>query len=189
MRALPITILAALAFAGSAQAQELDRASQQVVMRGDAPVACVANSARAGNASNAVWQDQGPNGGQVVITSLVDETTAAARPSAIQLSLPVVCNSSHRITLRSANGGLLRQGAMGNRNRPGGFSEFQAYDVAMQWQQQVVRLGGGTATASLAFAQPAKGDLVVDISVPRGTTPLVAGTYSDAVVVEIRPAN
>lgn len=189
MRALPLSILAALTCAGTAQAQELDRASQQVVMRGDAPVGCVANSARAGNALNASWQEQGPNGGRVVITSLVDDTSATARASAIQLSLPVICNSSHRITVRSSNGGLLRQGASGNRNGRGGFSEFQAYDVALQWQQQVVRIGGNTGTATLNQAQPAKGDLVVDIAVPRGTTPLVAGTYSDAVVVEIRPAN
>ena len=88
----------------------------------------------------------------------------------------------------SYNGALVRQGA-GGANSAGGFSESQAYNVDLQWQNLTAQLGGASSNAAIAYGQPAKGDLIVDIAVPRGTQPLVAGTYTDAVVVEIRPTN
>lgn len=193
MRAFIFTILAASLTAAlgatSAQAQVANSASQRLEMQGDAPVGCVANAARASNLRNATYQDNGPTGGVVMFPNLVDETTAATRESSIELAVPVVCNTSHLITVRSYNGGLVRLGANAARSGSGGFSEVQTYGVALQWQQQTVQLGGQAATAAISYNQPAKGDLIVDIAVPRGTNPLVAGTYTDAVVVEIRPAN
>jgi hypothetical protein len=193
MRAPVTTIFAAtlsLAFgATGASAQALDHATQRLEIHGDAPAGCVANSARASKQVGATYQDNGPTGGVVVFPNLVDETTATSRESSIELALPVVCNTSHRITVRSYNGGLVRLGANAARSGSGGFSEMQTYDVALQWQQQTVQLGTQNASAAISFDQPAKGDIIVDIAVPRGTNPLVAGTYTDAVVVEIRPAN
>ena len=189
MRALPCLILAAVLGAAPAQAQELNRASQRLELLGDAPVGCIANSARASGLRNATFQDNGPSGGVVVFPQLVDGTTAMARESAIELAVPVVCNTSHTVTVRSYNGGLLRQGAQGTGRSSGGFSEFQAYQVGVQWQGQRVQVGGQSGSASIAWGQPAKGDLTVDITVPQGTAPLVAGTYTDAVVVEILPAS
>ena len=193
MRAFIFTILAASLSgamgATGAQAQALDRADQRIELQGDAPAGCIANAARASNQRNATYQDNGPTGGVVVFPNLVDETTAATRESSIELAVPVVCNTSHQITVRSYNGGLVRQGANAARSGSGGFSEVQTYAVGLQWQQQTVTLGGQTASAAISYNQPAKGDLVVNIAVPRGTQPLVAGTYTDAVVVEIRPAN
>lgn len=193
MRAITaLSFAAALALAGGASAaaaQELDRTSRPIVLHGDAPAGCVANSARASNLINTVYQDNGPTGGVVVFPVLVDTSTATTRASSIELALPVVCNTSHRITVRSYNGALVRLGANAARSGSGGFSETQSYDVAFQWQQQTVQLGAQTASAAISYNQPAKGDIIVDIAVPRGSQPLVAGTYTDAVVVEIRPAN
>ena len=189
MRALPCLILAAMLGAVPAQAQELNRASQKLELLGDAPVGCVANGARASGQRNATFQDNGPSGGVVVFPQLVDGTTALARESGIELAVPIICNASHTVTVRSYNGGLLRQGAQGTGRGSGGFSEFQAYQVGVQWQGQSVQLGGQSGSASIAWAQPAKGDLTVAITVPQGTAPLVAGTYTDAVVVEILPAS
>ena len=193
MRATVIPIFAAslgiaLGATGAA-AQDINRASQRLEMLGNAPAGCVANSARASKQIGATYQDNGPTGGVVVFPNLVDESTAATRASSIELALPVVCNTSHLITVRSYNGALVRLGANAARSGSGGFSETQTYDVALQWQQQTVQLGPQAASAAIAFGQPAKGDLIVDIAVPRGTNPLVAGTYTDAVVVEIRPSN
>ena len=190
MRATMLPLFAAsLAFATGAQAQELNRASQRIELHGDAPAGCVANAARASKQIGATYQDNGPTGGVVVFPNLVDETTAATRASSIELALPVVCNTSHLISVRSYNGALVRLGANAARSGSGGFSEMQTYDVALQWQSQTVQLGTQTSGATIAYSQPAKGDLIVDIAVPRGTNPLVAGTYTDAVVVEIRPSN
>ena len=183
-------LIAALGTAGAAQAQELARAAARVELHGDAPAACVASAGRAANPVNASFQSTGPTSGTVMLPLFVDTTTATARGSSIEVAVPVICNASHTITVRSANGGLLREGAGPARaGTSGGFSEFQAYGVDLQWQQRKLRLGGARSSADLFYAQPAKGDLIVSITVPRGTTPLVAGTYSDTVVVEIRPAN
>lgn len=192
MRAPATTLLsAALALAFSAtgaMAQDTTHATQRLEFHGDAPAGCVANSARASKQNGTIYQDNGPTGGVVTFPNLVDQSTAAARASSIQLAVPVVCNTSHVITVRSYNGALVRQGA-GGANSAGGFSESQTYGVALQWQNLTTTLGGGTTNAAIAYGQPAKGDLTIDIAVPRGTQPLVAGTYTDAVVVEIRPTN
>ncbi len=192
MRAPATTLLSAalaLAFSASgALAQDVTHATQRLELHGDAPAGCVANSARASKQVGTVYQDNGPTGGVVTFPNLVDESTAAARASSIELALPVVCNTSHLITVRSYNGALVRQGA-GGANSAGGFSESQAYNVDLQWQNLTAQLGGASSNAAIAYGQPAKGDLIVDIAVPRGTQPLVAGTYTDAVVVEIRPTN
>lgn len=192
MRAPATTLISAalaLAFSASgAMAQDVTHATQRLELHGDAPAGCVANSARASKLVGTVYQDNGPTGGVVTFPNLVDESTAAARASSIELALPVVCNTSHLITVRSYNGALVRQGA-GGANSAGGFSESQAYNVDLQWQNLTAQLGGASSNAAIAYGQPAKGDLIVDIAVPRGTQPLVAGTYTDAVVVEIRPTN
>lgn len=190
MRAVSLLIVSGLFAAVPAQAQELNRGTQRLELLGAAAPACVAGSARPGRQVNATYQDGGPSGGTIVIPILVDPTTAATQGSAIQLNLPVVCNTSHHISVRSYNGGLLRDGAGagGNRNT-GGFSQFQGYDVLVAWQNATARIGGNGSTAALAYGQPAKGDLILDIAIPKGTQPLVAGTYRDAVVVEIRPSN
>lgn len=189
MRALPIlsAALALFALAAPAGAQELSRSSQRLELLGDAQAGCVASSARVGRQVNATFQDGGAAGGTVVIPVLVDPQTATTLGSSIELSLPVVCNTSHAISVRSFNGGLTRDGA-GARSS-GGFAERQDYAVDVTWQNQTVRIDGATRTAAFAWPQPAKGDVSVAIAVPRGTTPLVAGAYRDAVVVEIRPAN
>lgn len=189
MRALSIFALAAVMGAGAAQAQQLDRDSQQLELRGDAPVACVANSARATNQVNATFQNTGPSSGVVVFPTLVDQSTAAARASSIALSLVIVCNSSHQVSLRSSNGGLRREGSNPGRNATGGFSEFQTYGVSFEWQGKTTAIGSGLTSATLSHGSPAKGDMLINLAVPPGGQPLVAGTYTDTVVVEIRPAN
>lgn len=192
MRAPATTLLSAalsLAFSASAaMAQDTTHATQRLEFHGDAPAGCVANSARASKQIGTIYQDNGPTGGVVTFPSLVDESTATARASSIELAVPVVCNTSHLITVRSYNGSFVRIGA-GGPNATGGFSETLGYDVGLQWQNLTAQLNSSNTNTSIAFGQPAKGDLIVDIAVPRGTQPLVAGTYTDAVVVEIRPTN
>lgn len=187
MRALSLMIVAVAAVAAPAQAQELSRGTQRLELVGAAQVGCVAGAARPGRQVNATFQDGGPAGGTVVIPVMVDPNTAATLGSSIELSLPVVCNTSHSISVRSYNGALTRDGA--NGRAAGGFAESQVYGVAVTWQNQTARIDGTNRTAAFAWPQPAKGDVTVDIEVPRGTAPLVAGAYRDAVVVEIRPAN
>lgn len=187
MRAVTLFALAVLAV--PAQAQELSRGSQQLQFAADAPVACVVGTARASGQRNASFADNGARGGQITFPNLVNDQTATARASGIDLAVGVICNASHRITVRSSNGGLLRQGAQGAGLGRGGFAQFQAYNVGLEWQGQSVAIGGQAGNASVSQAGPGMGDLHINVAVPAGTTPLVAGTYTDAIVVEVKPAS
>lgn len=186
MRTLPILIVAALALPAAAQAQELNRATQKLELTALAPVACVISPATVSRADNASFSNTGSSSGQVSINALVDVTTAAPRASSIELSLPVVCNASHRIELRSANGGLQRAGATGSS---GAFREFLAYQVGLDWVGQSLQLDTASRSVNLPTNQPGKGEMIIRIATPAGGGPLVAGQYSDSIVVEVQPAN
>lgn len=180
--ALPLLIPAA------ASAQELDRDSQRLELSATAPVACVISSPRVTSQSNASFTSTGTSSGQVNITELVDANNARSRASAIELSLPVVCNASHRVRVSSSNGGLLRAGATG-RGRGGAFQEFLGYNVGIDWAGQTATLDSNTNNANINARQPGKGDMVIRIATPAGSGPLIAGQYSDSIVVEVQPAN
>jgi Spore Coat Protein U domain len=188
MRKLPLLIAAAMALPGAAQAQELNRGSQRLEMAAIAPVACVISQPTVANQSNASFTATGTSSGQVNITQLVDSASAAPRASSIELSLPVVCNASHRIIVRSANGGLLRTGASG-RGNGGAFAEYLSYQVGVDWSGQSVQLDTKNNNANIYASQPGKGALTIRIATPAGGTPLVAGQYSDSIVLEVQPAN
>lgn len=186
MRKLPFLFAAALLVPAGAQAQELDRASQRLEVAAVAPVGCVINPPSVTSQSNASYVANGPANGQVNITQLVDAEDATSRASSIELNLPVVCNASHRVMVRSSNGGLQRAGATG---RGGMFQEFLAYTVGIDWSGQTIELQTSRSSANLDVAQPGKGDMVIRIATPAGSGPLVAGQYNDSIVVEVQPTN
>ncbi len=188
MRKLPLLIAAALALPAGAQAQELTRATQRLEMAGVAPVACVISQPTVSNQSNASYSATGTSSGQVSITELVDGQNATSRPSSIELSLPVVCNASHRVRISSANGGLMRAGGSPSA-RPGGFQEFLSYRVGIDWAGKSTELLTSRLSTDIDSNQPGKGEMVIRIATPAGGGPLVAGQYSDSIVVEVQPAN
>lgn len=173
---------------GAAQAQELDRAAQQLVMSGTAPVACVINAPRAANQSNASFTETGSSSGQINITQFVDPQSAQPRASSIELNVPVLCNTSHRVRISSLNGGLLRGGAKG-RGQGGTFAEFVRYTIGLDWLGQTTQFDTGTNSTSIRANQPGRGNAVLRVATPAGGAPLVAGQYRDTIVVEVEPSN
>jgi hypothetical protein len=129
-------LLAAVVIAVPAQAQQIDTASNRLELLGDAPAACVFATPTAGNGSNASFTSTGATSARVNITQLVDTTNANSLPSSIELNLPVICNSAHRVIVRSTNGGLTRLG--GNQRGSGPFAEFLAYSFGIGWAGQQV---------------------------------------------------
>lgn len=189
MRTLPILIAAALLVpASAAQAQELTRATQRLELAAIAPVACVMSQPTVGSQSNASFSTTGANSGQVNITEFVDPQNASSRASSIELNLPLVCNASHRVRITSTNGGLLRAGASGT-GQGGAFREFLAYTVGVDWSGQSVELLTSNNNANISASEPGKGEMTIRIATPAGGGPLVAGQYSDSIVVEVQPAN
>ena len=189
MRARYAFVLAAL-LAGSAPAtaQVTDTASQRLELLGNAPAACVISTASAANGSNASFTATGASSARVNITQLVDSQNATSLASSIELSVPVICNASHRVVVRSTNGGLARAG--GNQRGTGGaFSEFLTYRFGLGWAGQVLDRGSDTGEVTLDAGQAAKGDVRLRIVTPAGSGPLVAGQYNDSIVIEFQAAN
>lgn len=185
-------LLVALILATPAAAQSVNPGNQMLELAGEAQPACVLNTPIATGSNNTSFTVSGSNSAQVTITQLVDNLSAQSLPSSIELNLPVICNASHRVIVRSANGGLLRAGAAPSAARTaqnGEFAEFLVYDVALDWSGQRLERSSRTGNAVLASSRPAAGDLRMRIATPAGTGPLIAGQYNDSIVLEFQVAN
>lgn len=150
--------------------------------------ACNIAPGNAAGSSNASFQSSGSSGGTVAITAFADPQTAQANPATVRVEIPVVCNSAHAVTLRSANGGMLRSG--GSQERVAGFIQFLPYAVELDWVGQ--RLTGASDAAGplvLAVPDAGQGLMTLDIAIARSQAPMVAGAYADTLQIEITAAN
>ncbi|MEN9719118.1 MAG: hypothetical protein RIQ99_1996 [Pseudomonadota bacterium] len=184
-------IIALLIAAPPVQAQVLDTATRRIDLAGTAPAACVIAQPTASQTVNASYAATGTTSGQITIAQLVDSQNATSLESAIRLDLPVTCNSSHRVTVRSANGALVRTGAAAATTAllPGGFAEAVNYQLGVNWAGATRSFGSDARQTAIDTPQPAKGELTLNFSTAAGSGPLVAGQYTDSIVVELIPAN
>lgn len=181
--------VAALAAASAAQAQNLENSVQGPVKKiqivGEAPAACVVAGAPATSGDNAVFASTSTRGAEVAITQFVDPQTAQVRPTQINLALPVICNTGHRVVVRTVRGGLAREGAAVAAQA--GFRQLVPYTVSADWAG-FTRTGVSSVSGALIIdrAEGAAGDLGIRIEVPQGGEPLIAGAYSDQVIIELQ---
>lgn len=173
----------------AAHAQNIDTGQGRLEIAGQAPPACVLNAPTASGGQNATFASTGANSGEIRIVEFGDPVTAQPRAATINLSLPVICNAPHRLTVTSANGGMLRDGG-NSRNRPAnGFGEFVGYRIDASWAGQSASvLTNQNNTLLIASAQGGAGDMGLTFAVPPGGGPLVAGRYSDTVTVQFQAA-
>lgn len=188
MRGVPLAATFALLSAPAA-AQDVQASSQQLQVLGTAAPACVLGTPAAGGATNASFTVTGASSAEIAITQLVDPQSARSLASAIELSLPVTCNASNSVTLRTTNGGLRRAGSAAPTAAPGGFSEVLGYRVGLVWAGQSIDQASDAGGAAIASANPGRGNVIVRVSTAAGSGPLVAGRYADSIVIEFRAAN
>jgi hypothetical protein len=101
--------------------------------------------------------------------------------------IPIICNGPHRVTLRSGNGGLVRQG---DPVRGNGFASAVPYNLGIAWGATQSNVTSDSGAPLVLNANEARaGQLSLQIAVARGSQPLVAGTYSDLIVLEFQAAN
>lgn len=181
--------LAGIAAATPAAAQEVQASSRQLRLAGTAPPACLLSAPVVDAATNASFTVTGASSAQIAITQLVDSQTAVSLASAIALSLPVTCNASNSVTLRTTNGGLRLVGSATVSAAPGGFSEFLGYRIGLDWAGQSVDQASTAGQATIAAAQPSRGNVVLRVATAAGSGPLVAGRYDDSIVIEVHAAN
>lgn len=187
-----LILAAAMALASTAAgAQTLsnaDRATSQLDLFGTAPSACVLSPPSAAAGSNTSFVSQGAQAGLLRFTQFVDPQTAQPRPASISLAFPVVCNSAHRLTVRTDGSGMTRTGGPGP-SAPG-FRSNLDFQVSADW-------AGASATGSstaltpidLSTANGAAGQMNLVVAIAGGGAPMVAGDYAGTLVVELEASN
>ena len=90
--------------------------------------------------------------------------------------------------MKSGNGGLVRAG--GRRGDVSGFRQLLPYQVTADWSGQSITGSSVTGTpVTINSANGAAGQVSLSISIPAGGDPMVAGSYSDSVVIELQVAS
>ncbi|EJL22140.1 hypothetical protein PMI01_05025 [Caulobacter sp. AP07] len=164
-----------------------DRASSSLDLFGRAPSACVLSPPAAAAGSNASFSAQGGQAGVVRFTQFVDPQTAQPRAASISLAFPVVCNSAHRLTVRTDGTGLTR--ATGAAPAPG-FRDRLGFQLSADWAgARAVGSSAALTPIDLRTANGAAGQMNLVVDVAGGGAPLVAGDYSGTLVVELEASN
>lgn len=186
MRASIIAAAVVWGVASAASAQDGQTARNDIEIVAEAPGACLITAGPTASGQNATFTS-GTTGGEMQILQLVDPLTAEVMPTAISLALPVICNASHSVLVRTTRGGLTRDGAPA-QTAPG-FRDQVPYQLAIDWAGATS--SQTSASPGVAIDQPgaAAGNLQLNITIPEGGAPLVAGAYSDQVVIELRVAS
>lgn len=185
-------MIAAIALPPSlASAQVVDTGQGRVELFGQAPAACLLRAPIASNAVNATFGNATATSAEIQIVQLANPQTAQPQAASIDLALPVVCNSAHRLTIRSLNGGLLRDGATARVPAPaGGLGEFIGYQLGARWAGTEVSVESDVTNIILIdSARASAGDVQLRFAVSAGGSVLIAGRYADAVIVEFQVAN
>ena len=151
--------------------------------------ACVVGSAAGRGGNNAAFTADGNGGGAVVISQLVDPQTAMPRASHIEIALPAICNSAHRLIIASGSGGLLREGGRATaRATANQFGDLLPYAISYDW---------GTAQATTSSERgfqsipqgAAQGELRLQIDTSASSDLLNAGRYTDTIVIRFEPGS
>jgi spore coat protein U-like protein len=173
-----------------ALAQSVDTGLRQIEVVGTANPACLLRSPANASGVNASFQATSATTGEIRIIELVNPQNAQPRATSLNLSLPVICNSAHLLTMQSRNGGLLRESGNQRNLSGGGFSEFLPYSLTAAWAgQNVSQQSNNPGGLRINTANGGAGNVLIGFSVPSGNTPLVAGAYSDTITIEFRAAN
>lgn len=186
MKASLLAAALSLGVASVASAQDRPLPRADIEITADAPNACLITAAPIASGRNASFSSGGSSG-EMRILQLVDPVTAEVLAADISLALPVICNAGHSVVVRATRGGLTREGAAAP-SAPG-FRNQVPYDLAVSWAGATS--SQTSASPGVVIDQPgaAAGTLQLDITIPEGGAPLVAGTYSDQVVIELRVAS
>jgi hypothetical protein len=171
--------------AGVASAQTAELTTPvQATFRGSAPAACQISTATAPSSQNVQIGALSPGSAGISISQMVDEN-AAPLGATVVLVIPAVCNQAHTLNLSSLNGGLLGDG---DAAAAGAFRSLLPYSVTVNWAGGEQLLLTPDQDLSVVFGDAAAGVVTVTIQIPQGGAPLVAGAYTDEIVLELGAA-
>ena len=158
-------------------------AAQPLQVRGDVPVRCKVSQPVAGGALNATFTP-GTDGGTLALKSLVDGTSALTNATQAAIAFPINCVGAQSLTITSEGGGLSNAGGTG---APASFATHVNYAMTAAWGglTQSVTTTGSTVALDFSQTGPQTGSLTISFSVAAGQGPLVSGTYTDRIVIQV----
>lgn len=124
------------------------------------------------------------NGLSVNFNSIADPETAELVPFGLIVSLDMTCNFAHTVTIRSASGGLQAS----DPSNSDSFTDRADYTVEAQWAGQSAGFStSGTPGegAGLQIGGLNAGRFDLEIGSAASSLPLVAGDYTDTLIIEI----
>lgn len=181
--ALALTATPTLALAAPVDGRETARLD----LAGEVPSACVISTPAAEAGSNTAFQPLAAESAAIRVIDLVDPLTAQARAASINLAFPVTCNGAHRLTVRTERGAMV--GSEPAAATPG-FRDRLPYRVSAGWAGRTASGASDSGTpVDIPISNGAAGVLSLGVAIDPGGDPLVAGAYSDSLVVELQPAS
>lgn len=183
-------ITCGLVIAGAAQAA--DTATTVITLSGVAPSTCnIPTAPTAPSATNMTLSGGGTAAANTVdVSSIFNTTTGALTGGNITLRFGnVVCNYNATIGLRTTNGNLT---AAAGTIVGGTFLNDIDYSATATWGAAPVATLNATGTPATTVNQAAGGanvaDLDLTITVAPSATPVIGGTYSDTLTLQVGAA-
>jgi hypothetical protein len=160
--------------------------SGRLAFAGEATRACLIGRPEASGGFNATLIGGSEGTSTIQIGRLVSPIDASPQASSINLGFQVICNHAHSVSVRSGQRGLRLQQAAPTS---GSFATTVDYTFGMSWSGQSRQTSASNGQLQINSSDGAAGTLSVSIETPGNGRPLVAGTYSDSVIVELTPTS
>lgn len=182
----------AAAMALTTAAQAAPSASSDITITGVAESVCNIPSAPAPSANtNFTVGASTAAATALTVTDFINDTTALANAAAITLTFgSAMCNYAHVLDLRTLNGGLLN--AAPPAIVAGTFLDRVDYSASATFGGTTANLTtdgtAGLTNGGQAVAGANIGNLVLTITISAGATPVLVGTYTDTLRVQIGAA-
>jgi hypothetical protein len=177
---LAVVLWSSLGVAGDSQ-------SVEIKISGYAKPVCVLPSGSQAAGTNAQFANN-----NLLIDSLLDETTATVKASSARIVFPgVMCNYSAVVSLGTMHGGLISDG--NTPDHTNGFLKKVDYVVTGSWGDvEFPTLNTATASPGAIVTTETvganKGDLVVNFSTQNGNIPVLEGQFTDVLVLKVGAA-
>ena len=132
--------------------------------------------------------------GALSLTGTMNPSTAVRAAGSITLNAAAMCNYSHNVSVRQSGGGLINASDLAPTQ--GTFIRKQGYDAIVSWAAEIITASSpdvtdepSTPAAVTSLNQSingaASGTLSLTLSVTGSASPILSGTYTDSVVVQI----
>lgn len=132
--------------------------------------------------------------GTLSLTGTMSPSTAIRAAGSITLNAAAMCNYAHSVSVRQSGGGLINASDLAPAQ--GTFIRKQGYDAVVSWAAETITASSPDVTAepsppaavtstNQSINGAASGTLGLTLSVVDSASPVLSGTYTDSVVVQI----